>query len=119
VITLEDPPNNLKPGLSASADIITAERKGVLAVPISALISRDAADPSGEKTGDQEEGLYVVGPDNRVTFTPVQKGIMGELKIEIVSGLKDGQTIVVGPYSALRQLEDGVLVKPDTRTEND
>jgi HlyD family secretion protein len=119
VITLEDPPDNLKPGLSASADIITAERKGVLAVPISALISREDSNSSGRKSRDQVEGIYVVDPDSRVMFTPVQKGIMGELKIEITSGLESGQTIVVGPYSALRQLEDGVLVKPETKKESD
>lgn len=119
VITLEDPPDNLKPGLSASADIITAERKGVLAVPISALISREDPNSSGRGSRNQVEGIYVVDPDSRVMFTPVQKGIMGELKIEITSGLESGQTIVVGPYSALRQLEDGVLVKPETRKESD
>ncbi len=119
VITLEDPPDNLKPGLSASADIITAERKGVLAVPISALISREDPNSSGRGSRNQVEGIYVVDQDSRVMFTPVQKGIMGELKIEITSGLESGQTIVVGPYSALRQLEDGVLVKPEARKDSD
>ena len=119
VITLEDPPGNLKPGLSASADIITDEKKGVLAVPISALISREGPDSGGRNDGDRIEGLYLVDADNRVKFTPVQKGIMGELKIEIISGLKNGQTIVVGPYSALRLLEDGALVKPTANEEND
>jgi HlyD family secretion protein len=88
-------------------------------VPISALISREDPNSSGRKSRDQVEGIYVVDPDSRVMFTPVQKGIMGELKIEITSGLESGQTIVVGPYSALRQLEDGVLVKPETKKESD
>ena len=119
VITLEDPPGNLKPGLSASADIITDEKEGVLAVPISALISREGPDSGRRNDGDRIEGLYLVDADNRVKFTPVQKGIMGELKIEIISGLKNGQTIVVGPYSALRLLEDGALVKPAAKEETD
>lgn len=119
VITLEDPPGNLKPGLSASADIITDEKEGVLAVPISALISREGPDSGRRNDGDRIEGLYLVDADNRVKFTPVQKGIMGELKIEIISGLKNGQTIVVGPYSALRLLEDGALVKPNAKEETD
>ncbi len=119
VITLEDPPGNLKPGLSASADIITDEKEGVLAVPISALISREGPDSGRRNDGDRIEGLYLVDADNRVKFTPVQKGIMGELKIEIISGLKNGQTIVVGPYSALRLLEDGALVKPTAKEETD
>jgi len=119
VITLMDPPNNLKPGLSASADIITAERKNVVAVPISALIIKEDSAGRGRRGGEQIEGLYVVGPDSRVTFTPIIKGIMGELQVEVTSGLEGGQTIVVGPYSALRQLKDGTLVKPEAENEGE
>lgn len=109
VITLENPPKGLKPGLSASADIITAEKKDVLAVPISALILK-------EKKGkeDQEEGIYVV-KENRVKFRPVKKGIMGEMMVEIISGLKEGEEIVIGPYSSLRQLKDETLIKPEEK----
>jgi HlyD family secretion protein len=113
-ITLVNPPKNLKPGLSASADIIAAEKTDVLAIPISALILRDKEE-SKEKNGDeQEEGVYVVEND-RAKFYPVEKGIMGEMMIEIKSGLKVGQEIIVGPYSALRQLEDDILVKQEKR----
>jgi len=110
IITLEDPPENLKPGLSASADIITARKNNVLAIPISALVLM-------EKEGaEQEEGVYIV-QESRVKFTPVQKGIMGELKIEITSGLEEGQDVVVGPYSALRQLKDDMLIKAEEKKE--
>jgi HlyD family secretion protein len=115
VVTLINPPIGLKPGLSASADIIVAEKTNVLAVPIASLALREKpADKakSGEKPVD-EDGVYVVGPDSKVKFAPVQKGITGDLNIEIVSGLTEGQTIVVGPYSALRLLKDGLLVKPE------
>ena len=43
---------------------------------------------------------------------------MGEMMIEIVSGLEEGQEVVVGPYSALRQLKDGLLIKPEEKEEN-
>jgi HlyD family secretion protein len=105
VITLENPPDILKPGLSASADIITAEKKDVLAVPISALVLREKEEKENEGDDEQEEGVYVV-ENSRVKFYPVQKGIMGEMNIEITSGLEEGQEIVVGPYSALRQLRE-------------
>ncbi len=119
VITLEDPPDNLKPGLSASADIITAERKNAVVVPISALVLQDDTNNSDKRNKDQWEGLFTLGPDNRVTFTRIEKGIMGELMIEIISGLAPGQTVVVGPYSALRQLKDGILVKPEQYKDNE
>ena len=118
-ITLENPPDQLKPGLSASADIITAQKNGVLAVPISALVIREEkAEVEGEKAKKQkeEEGVYII-KSNRVEFSPVKKGITGELMIEINSGLEEGQEIVVGPYSSLRELKDGMLIKKEVKKE--
>jgi len=123
VITLDDPSKLLKPGLSASADIIAAEKKQVLAVPISALVLKDVqaapggtVEPSKNRQDAEEEGLYLVEKE-RTKFVPVRKGIMGELMIEVVSGLTEGQEIVAGPYDALRQLKDGTLVRADVKKE--
>lgn len=115
VITLTDPPSVLKPGLSASADIITAEKKDVLAVPISALLIKEVKETEGGEKTVEKEGVFIVDTDQRVKFTPVEKGIMGELSIEIKSGLSDGDTIVTGPFSALRQLSDGMLITPEKK----
>ncbi len=119
IITLENPPEDLKPGLSASADIITADKKDVLAIPISALVLREKedVDKNKKKNEEPEEGVYIV-ENSRAKFYPVKKGIMGEMMIEIVSGLEEGQEVVVGPYSALRQLKDGLLIKPEEKEEN-
>jgi len=115
VITLENPPKKLKPGLSASADIITSEKKDVIAVPISALVLREKEGPKGTaKERKEEEGLYTV-ENGRVKFQPVGKGITGEMLIEITSGLSENKEIVTGPYSALRQLKDGTVVKPEEK----
>ena len=111
VVTLENPPKSLKPGLSASADIVTAEKKDVLAVPISSLVVREKDNPDpGKKDKTEEEGVYVL-ENGRAKFYPVSKGIIGGLDIEVASGLKEGQEVIVGPYSALRELKDGVAVK--------
>jgi len=120
VVTLDNPSKLLKPGLSASSDIIIAEKKQVLAVPISALVLKDkkregsaaAAEPAKGRGANEEEGVYAV-ETGRAKFVPVKKGIMGELMIEIASGLTENQDVVVGPYDALRQLKDGLLVKAE------
>lgn len=110
-ITLASPPKSLKPGLSASADIITAEKKGVLAVPISSLVLREKDNPDpAKKEKIEEEGVYAL-ENGRAKFYPVTKGIVGGLDIEIVSGLHEGQEVIVGPYGALRELKDGAAVK--------
>ena len=48
-------------------------------------------------------------------FQTVVKGIAGGMNIEIVSGLKEGQEIVTGPYNALRELKDGTLIKSEEK----
>ena len=118
VVTLDDPSHKLKPGLSASADIVVAERKQALAVPISALVLRDKpqADPKAPAGAKEEEGVFLVEND-RVKFAPVVKGITGGMMIEIVSGLQEGQSLVTGPYASLRELKDGVLIKTETKKD--
>ena len=118
VVTLDDPSHKLKPGLSASADIVVAERKQALAVPISALVLRDKpqADPKAAAGAKEEEGVFLVEND-RVKFAPVVKGITGGMMIEIVSGLQEGQSLVTGPYASLRELKDGVLIKTETKKD--
>ncbi|MBN2409315.1 MAG: efflux RND transporter periplasmic adaptor subunit [Candidatus Aminicenantes bacterium] len=115
-ITLTDPPDTLKPGLSASADIITAEKKEVLAVPISALVLREKEGGTAAAKETEEEGVYIV-TDGRAKFCPVNKGIMGGMSIEITSGLKEGQEVIVGPYVSLRELKDGTLVKTEKKSK--
>jgi HlyD family secretion protein len=118
VVTLENPSQRLKPGLSASADIITATRKNVLAVPISSLVLRDRPAAPGDRPDakKEEEGVYTVD-NSRVKFQTVEKGISGGMFIEIVSGLKENQEIVTGPYASLRELKDGILIKSDVKKD--
>lgn len=119
VITLDDPPANLKPGLSASADIITAEKSAVLTIPISAVVLKEKEEESSSFIEDEKqiEGVYVLEED-RAKFIPIEKGIMGEMNVEITSGLEEGMTIIVGPYSALRELKEDTLVEPEVTEES-
>lgn len=132
VITLLDPPVQLRPDLSATADIVTETATGALSVPIIALTVRDrsadpsapsAADTAGSGTGRPmgpvaraaqqrpEEGVFVVR-DGRVTFVPVEVGIAGQDYFEIRSGVQVGDTVVSGPYQRIRELRDGDAVRP-------
>ena len=126
VIRLEDPPVGLRPDLSATADIVTATRSGVLAIPIIALTvrERDAVEvlPQEERAAqaaasalDPEltdvEGVFVVR-GGKAEFVPVEVGIAGRDYFEVLSGLAEGDSIVSGPYEAIRSLRNGQLVRP-------
>ena len=136
VITLDHPPDNLRPGLSTTAKIKTAERKAVIAVPIQALAVRTrkdleeaakqakknsesgvtlAAPPPpapGDPKKDEVQGVFLVR-GKKAVFTPVETGITGVTDIEIKNGLKSGDEIVTGSYKALRTLKPEAAVKVD------
>lgn len=131
-VQLENPPADTRPDFSATAKIVTAVRRQVLAVPIIALTVREeeglesgdsgaavpvTATKAAREVGKRDvEGVFVVGPDNRVTFRPVKVGITGEKHFEIISGLEGGERIVAGTYQAIRGLRDGMLVRePETK----
>ncbi|MDR1841700.1 MAG: efflux RND transporter periplasmic adaptor subunit [Holophagales bacterium] len=117
-IQIEDPPDTIKPGLSAQADIFTGSNDDALAIPFQALVVRDIVLKEGEKfkPGDKrdEEGVYLVEGD-KVKFVPVETGLTGDMSIEVTSGLKEGDVVASGPLRALRELKDGVKVKVDAK----
>src|SRR2546421_3457240 len=136
VVTLANPPENLRPGLSTTAKIKTAEKKNVVAIPIQALAVRTrkdleeaaknakkqgsssvtlAAPPPpapGDPKKDEVQGVFVVN-GSKAVFLPGETGIAGVTDIEITKGLKAGDEIVVGSYKALRTLKPEAQVKVD------
>jgi HlyD family secretion protein len=119
-IEIKDPPEGIKPGLSVQADILTGFRSQALVVPIQALVVRDIERKPGEtpKPGAprDEEGVYLMA-DGKAQFQKIQTGLLGELSLEVVDGLKGGETVVSGPFRALRSLKPGDPVKVEEKKE--
>ena len=115
-IRIENPPKGIKPGLSVQADILTGFAPQAITIPIQALVLREIERKPGEqpKKGEprDEEGVWVVD-SNKVRFQVVKTGMLGELSLEVKDGLKGGETIVTGPFRALRSLKAGDAVKPE------
>jgi HlyD family secretion protein len=118
-VRLDDPPADIKPGLSARADILTGFRGNAIVVPLQALVVREAeGKPQGDAARKEQEGVYLVegGPKGgKVRFQPLETGLIGDLSIEVSKGLKGGETVVTGPFKALRTINPGdavVLEKP-------
>lgn len=113
-VQIKNPPEGIKPGLSCQAEILTGFRPKAVAVPIQALIIREIERKPGEtpKPGEirEEEGVYLV-ENNKAVFKKLKTGLMGELSIEVLEGLKGGETLVSGPFKTLRSLKDGELIQ--------
>ena len=142
VVTLDSPPPTIRPDLSATAEVITESRSQSLAIPIIALTVRERDELEKldtELSEDQEaaaeallgadgeedvEGVFVIR-EGKAQFVPVQVGITGREHFEVLSGLEAGDSVVAGPYQAIRELENGASVRilgdagtPTTPREN-
>jgi len=140
VVTVNDPPPDLRPGLSTTAKITTAARSNALTVPIQALSVRTKAQLEQEKSAtpgsvhaaapapkevaskdksnsnkDQKhdvQGVFVIR-NKKAEFVPVTTGIAGTSDIEVLDGLREGDEVITGSYKVLRTLRSGSSVKID------
>jgi HlyD family secretion protein len=135
VVTVSDPPPDLRPGLSTTAKITTASRSNVLSIPIQALSLRtkaqleqekatpgsvhaagplkDAAAKEKDKDPKQDvQGVFVIR-NKKAEFVPIITGVAGTSDIEVVTGLNEGDEVVTGSYKILRTLRSGSGIKID------
>jgi HlyD family secretion protein len=133
VIALDDPPAEIRPGLSCTSKITTASRHKALSIPIQALTIRQKGalvpdskkgvqaaavpDPVKEKELKEElQGVFVV-TGGKAIFRKVETGITGSSDIELLDGLKEGEEIVTGSYSVVRTLRNEARVNVDNKVE--
>jgi HlyD family secretion protein len=136
-VTIDGEIPDLRPGFTTTAEITTATRKNVVSVPIQATTVREvvvdkegnmAREPQNDnkrprratgveaaelKPGQQRkelEGVFIVR-NNKAEFVPVKTGIAGEKYFEVLSGVKPGDQVIVGPFASVRELADGAPVK--------
>ncbi|MEO6255154.1 MAG: efflux RND transporter periplasmic adaptor subunit [Ferruginibacter sp.] len=116
-----------RPGMSANADIQTKTHTNVLSVPINAVTTRDKNDstktdmkkadesnakPAASLIDDLEVVVFVIDAAGKVSKVKVKTDIQDINNIEIISGLKEGDQVVTGPYDVVsKTLKVGKKVK--------
>lgn len=129
VIALNLPPDDIRPGLSCSAKIVTATRHNTLSIPMQALTVRKKIDleappkdgvmaanvaPNDKSRNEEIQGVFVVN-NGRAQFRKVETGITGASDIEVLSGLQEGDQIIIGSYKVIRTIRNDARVKIDNR----
>jgi len=123
VITIIDTIPDVRPGLSADAEITVAEREKAVSIPIQSLTVRRekdlkdyaASDSTAGSDGEKEiEGVFTVEGD-RAKFTPVSVGISSQKHFEVLKGLKGDEDVVSGNFKAIRDLKDGQRIKVEKK----
>jgi HlyD family secretion protein len=134
VIALDNPPDEIRPGLSCTSKVTTATRQKALTIPIQALTVRQKGqlepkskdgktaqaapklDPAAEKARKEEvQGVFVI-TGGKAVFQKVETGITGATDIEVLSGLKDGDEIITGTYQVIRTITNQAQVKVDNKS---
>ena len=128
VVAMDNPPDEIRPGLSCTAKVTTANRKNAVAVPIQALTSRTKGDLLADKdkpvnpdsatvkaNKEESQGVFIIGAGNKAEFRKVKTSITGAIDIEVLNGLKDGDQIITGSYQVIRTIKNGATVKVDNK----
>ncbi len=120
-VSIDDPNLQLRPGMTATAEVTTDTKQNVIGVPIQSVAVRTLDQLGGDKarfTPDKDGFVtvaFVVDAKN-VTAVPVKTGIQSESHIEVTEGLAEGQEIVIGNYRAIsRDLADGAAVEVNNK----
>jgi HlyD family secretion protein len=127
IIRIDSPPPQVRLGMNANVDIQVDERSNALIVPTQAVLHRQARELPAELR-QQLEDRYLKGPGvkdpsrryHQVVFINdkgiarcrlVKTGISDESRVEIVTGLEEGDSVIVGPYRVFEKLKDGAPIK--------
>ncbi len=132
VIAMDNPPDEIRPGLSCTAKVTTATRHDAITIPLQALTIREkgdlekikpgtdstvqaagTVDPKAEKAKKEElQGVFIIKAGKAV-FQKVDTGITGATDIEVLSGLQPGDEIVTGSYKTIRTIRNESKIKVD------
>lgn len=134
VVAMDEPPPTMRPGLSCTVKIVTARKENVLALPLQALTirtkgdleKRDAkqtnaapADPAQALELKKElQGVFLVD-QGKAKFAEVSTGTTGSTEIEVLSGLKENDEVIIGPYRSLRTMRNDTRIEVDNRKPED
>jgi len=110
-IAMEDPGQNLKPGMTSRAKIETDFRSQIFAVPLQSVVEREIEVTEGENKRKEDKDVVFLIEENKAKIVPVTTGISDDTDVEILSGVEEGDRVITGPYRNLKALKDGDLIK--------
>ena len=114
--------DNLRPGMSARAVILTQEVKGVLRVPLQAVLEREGSLDDAQKQGllaPMARNIVLVFKDGKAIERPVQVGIANTQFFELKEGLGEGDKVITGPIRKLKELKDKAPAKLRARSDSE
>jgi HlyD family secretion protein len=111
-VAIEDADERLRPGMTSQVSIVTSSAPNAIAVPIQAVVER-VPGASGDEAGDDDKPkkkyVFLAG-GGKAKQVEVQTGISDATHVVIVSGVKEGDRLITGPFRTLKKLKDGAPI---------
>ncbi|HEY3400140.1 MAG TPA: efflux RND transporter periplasmic adaptor subunit [Geothrix sp.] len=114
--------DNLRPGMSARAVILTQEAKGVLRVPLQAVLEREGSLEDAQKQGllaPTSRNIVFVFKNGKTEERSVQIGIANTQFFQLKEGLAEGDKVLTGPIRKLKEMKDKATVKLRARSDSE
>ena len=110
-IALETPDQNLKPGMTSRAKIETDFRSDIFAIPLQSVVEREVeVTEDGKKKKEKRDVVFLI-EENMAKMVPINTGISDDTDVEILSGVKEADSVITGPYRNLKNLKNGDAVR--------
>jgi HlyD family secretion protein len=118
-VAIDDADERLRPGMTSQVSIVTNSAPNAVAVPIQSVLER----PSKEGDEDSPKKKYVLlAAGGKVKQVEVSTGISDATHVAVLSGVKNGDKIITGPFRTLKKLKDGAVIqetKEEKKTSKD
>jgi len=120
-VAIDDPDEQLRPGMTSQVSIVTSSVGDAVAVPIQAVVER----VPGAKNEDEEDNdalkkkFVLLAKDDKAHLVEVKTGISDATHVAILSGVKKGDNVIVGPFRTVKKLKDGaeIYIEKESKTQ--
>jgi HlyD family secretion protein len=119
-VAIDDPDENLRPGMTSQVAIVTSTVPNAVTVPIQAVVERVPAGEEEEDADAPKEKFIFLARDGKAERTAVKTGISDATHVAIATGVKPGDPVITGPFRTLQRLKDEVaieVVKEEGKTD--
>lgn len=112
-VLLDEPAAILRPGMSVRAEIAVASHESTLVVPIQAVVDRQPGEEGTDGVEAEPVDVVYAIDDGIARRREVETGLSTVTHVELLSGVGEGEPVVIGPFRTLRDLADGDPVRPE------
>ncbi|HVE69870.1 MAG TPA: efflux RND transporter periplasmic adaptor subunit [Thermoanaerobaculia bacterium] len=121
-VAIDDADERLRPGMTSQVSIVTSSAPNAVAVPIQSVVERSASKDDEDDADAPKKKYVLLSADGKAKQVEVTTGISDATHVAVLSGVKNGDRIITGPFRTLKKLKDAAAIqetKEEKKTSKD